>query len=274
MTVTAAEHLTTGWEPGLAVDDTLVRRFLFHQADVHDVFVQAGGGLSLRTPSVALADLGHPGGYWNAAVLLAPPSDWTAAVDEVEAFLAPGVGPAHLWSAWPTPDLSARGWSLSGHPPLLVRPPAAVVPLPAAATAPGIDVRPVRTPADLADWERTAVEAYPLPGVDLATPGRFAARPLLDDPRVGLWLACDGGRPVAAGAAVTACGVTSLAFGATRPDARHRGTWRRLAVERLAATPDQWAVGIFSDDSRPGAESLGFVPVLRLTLWILDRPGR
>ena len=30
--------------------------------------------------------------------------------------------------------------------------------------------------------------------------------------------------------------------------------------------------GVFSDVSRPGAEALGFVPLLRLTLWILDRP--
>ena len=30
--------------------------------------------------------------------------------------------------------------------------------------------------------------------------------------------------------------------------------------------------GVFSDFSRPGAEALGFVPLLRLTLWILDRP--
>jgi hypothetical protein len=28
---------------------------------------------------------------------------------------------------------------------------------------------------------------------------------------------------------------------------------------------------VFSDLSRPGAETLGFVPILRLTLWILDR---
>jgi hypothetical protein len=33
-----------------------------------------------------------------------------------------------------------------------------------------------------------------------------------------------------------------------------------------------WFAGLFSDHSRPGAEALGFVPVLRLTLWTLDRP--
>jgi hypothetical protein len=33
-----------------------------------------------------------------------------------------------------------------------------------------------------------------------------------------------------------------------------------------------WMAGVFSDVSQPGAEALGFVPLLRLTLWILDRP--
>jgi hypothetical protein len=264
-----AAHLTTGWEPTLPVEDTLVRRFLFHQADVHDAFVLAGGGSALRTPGAALADLGRAGGYFNAAILLRPPADWEAAVDEVESFFGWGTGPAFLWSAWPTPDLNRRGWRLSGHPPLLVRPPARVAPLP---VAPAVDVRPVVTAAELADWERAAIDGYPLPDLLPFVAGALAPPALLDDPRLGFWLGRDGGRPVAAGVSCTAQGVTSLAFGATRPEVRRRGYWQRLAVERLAATPDLWTVGVFSDDSRPGAEALGFVPVLRLTLWILDRP--
>jgi hypothetical protein len=272
MTTTAApdsaEHLTTGWEPAVPVDDTLVRQFLFHQADVHEAFVLAGGGCFLRTPGAALADIGRAGGYWNAAVLLRPPADWAAAVDEVESFFARGTGPAFLWSAWPTPDLTVRGWQLSGHPPLLARPPARVLPLPA---PPAVDVRPVATAAELADWERVAIDGYPLPDMLPFVAGSFAPPALLDDDRFGFWLGRDGGRPVAAGVSATAQGVSSLAFGTTRPEARRRGYWQRLAVERLAATPDLWTVGTFSDDSRPGAEALGFVPLLRLTLWILDR---
>ena len=56
------------------------------------------------------------------------------------------------------------------------------------------------------------------------------------------------------------------------PAARRRGFWRQLAIDRLRATPELWTTGVFSDLSRPGAEALGFVPLLRLTLWILDRP--
>jgi hypothetical protein len=30
--------------------------------------------------------------------------------------------------------------------------------------------------------------------------------------------------------------------------------------------------GVFSDHSRPGAEQIGFVPIIRFTLWSRSRP--
>ena len=75
-----------------------------------------------------------------------------------------------------------------------------------------------------------------------------------------------------AAASFTSHGIGSLSYGVTLPESRRRGYWRRLAIERLRSTPDLWMAGVFSDFSRPGAETLGFVPLLRLTLWILDRP--
>lgn len=41
----------------------------------------------------------------------------------------------------------------------------------------------------------------------------------------------------------------------------------------MSAYPELWMTGLFSDDSRPLAEALGFVPVLRLTLWSRPRPA-
>jgi hypothetical protein len=120
----AIEQLTTGWEPDLPVGDTMVRRYLFHFASLCNAFATAAGGRTMESSALGASDLGHPSGYWNAATLLQPPSDWQATLDEVEAFFAGGTGEAMLWSAWPTPDLRERGWHLSGHPPLLIRPPA------------------------------------------------------------------------------------------------------------------------------------------------------
>jgi hypothetical protein len=130
----------------------------------------------------------------------------------------------------------------------------------------------VTSDADLAHWERTAIDGYPLPELQDAPPGAFAAPALLDDVRFRFFVGHDGARHVAAGVSFVSHGIASLAYGVTVPAARRRGFWRRLAVERLRATPEVWTTGVFSDLSRPGAEALGFVPLLRLTLWILDRP--
>jgi hypothetical protein len=82
----------------------------------------------------------------------------------------------------------------------------------------------------------------------------------------------DDGDAVAAAATFTSHRIASLAFGTTSPAARRRGAWRQAAIARLAATPHLWFAGVFSDIARPGAESLGFVPLLRLTRWTLHRP--
>jgi hypothetical protein len=217
-----------------------------------------------------MVDLGRPGGYFNGAVLLAPPADWDAVLAGIERFFRNGRGQACLWSAWPTPDLRGHGWRLSGHPPLLIRPPLSTSPI--AAPTPEPDVRLVSTVADLARWERVAIAGYPLPDLQDAPAGGFAAAALLDDERLRFLVGLDADRAVAAAISFTSHGIGSLAYGVTLPAVRRRGYWRRLAIERLRATPDLWMTGVFSDFSRPGAEALGFVPLLRLTLWILDRP--
>ena len=79
---------------------------------------------------------------------------------------------------------------------------------------------------------------------------------------------------MSAAASFVAHGIGSLAFGATLPAARRRGLWRQLALVRLRAVPDLPVAGVFSDFSRPGAEVLGFLPIVRLTLWVLERPVR
>ena len=264
------ERLTTGWEPELPAADTLLRQYLLHTSELNATFARAAGGRTLETAAVAAADLRRPSGYWNAATLLQPPDDWDGTLDVVESFFDGGTGEAVFWSPWPTPDLRRRGWRLSGHPPLLVRSPARDVPPPATST---VDVREVESEPELAAWERVAIDGYPLRELADAPPGTMADPALLDDSRVSFWLAYIDGQPVSAAAAFVAHGVGSLAFGATLQAARRRGLWRQLAVARMAAVPDHWLVGAFSDFSRPGAEALGFVPIVRLTLWVRPRPA-
>ena len=263
---TTTTRLTSGWEPDLPVGDSLLRRYLYCWAALCETFARAAGGRTVTTPRFAAADHRRPSGWFNSATLLQPAlgEAFYEVVDDVESFFAGGRGEVHLWSAWPTPDLGSRGWELQGHPPLLVRPPAALVPPPA---SPAVDVADVTDPAALADWERVAVEGYPLPEVLPVVPGALADPSLLGDPRLRFSLGRGDGEPVSLGALFTDYGVGLFALGVTRPSWRGQGHWKAHAVRRLTAAPELWMTGVFSDDSRPPAERLGFVPVLRLTLW-------
>jgi hypothetical protein len=274
------EHLATGWEQHAPVDDTLLRRYLFHNVALGQAFAVAAGGHALDSPDFGASDLGGPSGYWNAATLLRPPSDWTKVLDEVEGFFSSGWGEVLLWSAWPTPDLRPRGWRLSGHPPLLARPPLDASPVPDVAPLfeVGGDIERVSTESGLVAWERAAIDGYPLPELQPAAPGSLASPSLLDDERLAFYLGRDGVRPGtavdSASASFASHGIASLAFAATLPAARGRGHWHGHAVTRLRANPSVWTLGVFSDFSRPLAEHLGFVPLLRISLWTRQRPQR
>lgn len=262
-----AEHLTTGWEPDVPVGDTLQRTYLFHWADYCEAYALAGGGRSWWTGAFHAADPGHPTSYFASATLLAPLAG-PHVLDAIEDFYRAETGEVMLWSAWPLPSaaLAARGWQLVGHPPLMVRAPHA--PAPAART---LDVRRVDDTAGLADWERVAVEGYPLPEVAGQPVGSLAHPSLLGDQRCAFWVGYDQGRAVSLGTSFTARGITSFAFGVTLPHARRRGHWTAHARARIQAHPDRWLAGVFSDDARPGAERIGFLPVQRLSLYC--RPG-
>ena len=77
---------------------------------------------------------------------------------------------------------------------------------------------------------------------------------------------------MSAGALFTHDGLGLFALAATEPAARGRGHWRAHAADRLEAAPDVWMAGAFADLSRPLAEAIGFVPLLRFTLWSRPRP--
>lgn len=199
--------------------DSLLRRFLFSWAGVCETFARAAGGRATATARFALADYRRPSGWFNCATLLQPPTagGFDDILDHIEALFAGGSGDCILASAWPTPDLSRRGWQLVGHPPLLVRPPAAFLapPLP-----PPVDVVKVDDRDGLAEWEQVAIEGYPLPELGPPVPGSLAAGALLDDPRLLFTLGRDAGRPVSIGALFSDYGVGCFTLGVT---GRRRG---------------------------------------------------
>ena len=263
----APPPLEDGWQPTTPQGDTLVRRYVDNHVALLHAVAKASQARTERTPSWAAADLGRPATIFNAAVLTHPSalSEMARTVRELDAFFARGSGSVYLWSPWPTPDLHRSGWQLEGHPPLLVRPPGGPVP----ATR-DIEVARVSDATAVGEWERIVVDGYPFPDCQGSTT-RFLHPRVLDDPRLRLWLAFEGGRPVTASGLFDAYGVSHFMFGVTLPQVRRRGHWYAAVRERLLASPSTPAVGVFSDDSRLGAERAGFLPISRFTLWSRTR---
>jgi hypothetical protein len=243
--------------PDTPTSDTVLRRFLHNQIEVGELIATARSGRLERRPDVSLVETGPVTAFLNQAVLRRPlsgPDD--PVLDEVEAFYR---HECVLLSIWPTPDLSGRGWRLVGHPTFVVRAPGAVAPAAASAA-----VRTVRTRADLQASERISIEGYPIAP---PTDGAPTLAPALLDSPVTLRLAEVDGVPVATGASHVAHGVVNLCLAATLPAARRRGAWAALVRHRVATDPTLPAVAFTSNDSRPGFERMGFLPITRFTLW-------
>ena len=256
--------LETGWLADTPVTDTVLRRFLFNQADVNGTIAVASGGHHERTDAVAMADANGPVPYFNQAILLRPISSIDDPVlDQLTDFYRGATGRMRmLLSLWPTPDLSSRGWSLVGHPAFMVRGafPVSFEP------GEGVTVRTAETSDDLHEAERVAVEGYPLDEARGLPPGS-----VFPDALLGTDITVRLGRLDGQAAAAAFChvghGVVNLCFAATLPQTRRRGVWEALVWARVGDGPSLPAVAYTSDYSRPGFERMGFVPTIRFTLW-------
>lgn len=261
--VTTERPLENGWLPDTPIEDTLLRRFVFNQADVNEVTALASGGRADRTGDVFLADTTTPVPYLNQAILARPlrgPDD--PVLDVVERFFAGAGHPVTVLSIWPTPDLSARGWSLVGHPAMVARGPAPVDHEPPA----DVEIRVAASAGDHAVAERVVVDGYPMPEAQGLEVGRLFP-PALAGQGITVRLGLLDGEPVAVGNVHVGQGVVNLCLGATLPAARRRGVWQSLVWARVAEDPSLPAVAYTSDDSRPGFLRMGFLPITRFTLW-------
>jgi hypothetical protein len=266
--VVATERLESGWEADTPLGDTLLRRFVFNQAATSVLPVAAMGGRVLRRDQVAAADLGRPAGLHNSAVLLQPHSAERLAgtLDELDGFYRDGHGEVLLWSAWPTPDLRPRGWLLEGHPPLLVRP-AGGEPPPSE-----LEIEPVADAASLRVYEQTAIRGFPLSDLAQAPPGSLLDQRVLGERRLRFWIGRIDGQPVGTAAATLDSGLNGVSLIVTVPEARRRGVGAALTWCATLAEPSWPAALLASDLGRGVYERMGFLPLLRFTLWSRPRP--
>lgn len=257
----------TGWLPDTPVDDNLLRQFLHNQADVCDLIAAHFGGTTVRTPDVALAASRCVVPYFNEALLLRPVlRDDDLVLDDIDAFYAQSDAPSWvILSAWPMPSLASRGWELVGHPAFVVRTPGAPLRPPADRPDISLTVRRATTPDDIAAAETVFVEGYPIEEA-AGRPGATLP-PSIGNSDMRVRVASADGRDVAVGVGYVAHGCVNLCGAATLPAARRTGAWGALVRARVADAPEYPAVAFTSDYSRPGFEHLGFVSVLRFTMW-------
>lgn len=256
------EHLTTGWEPTLPAEDSLVRQaVLVHALWAVELARQAGrpwrdgddwaGGYAADS-----------GAFSNQIVLKRPVGDPGRSLGQVAAFYPTDV-PYLLISPWPTSDLSIYGLGLVGHPPLMLRPTATRTEPPQT----GLDLRWVETADDLAAAEQVMVEGFPMPELQPFKPGRFLAPALLDGP-MRVVVAWDGDTPLATATALCAYGVTLVENVAVLQGARGRGAGAAVTWAATVTEPGLPAVLIASDAGQPIYERLGYLRLERWTIWL------
>jgi hypothetical protein len=122
-------------------------------------------------------------------------------------------------------------------------------------------------PDDVAEYERVLCEGYPIPeAAGLPAGSLFPGSVLAEG--VTLRVGELDGAVVAGGAGYVGQGVVNLCGAASLPAARRRGVWGALVWARVDDAPNLPAVAYTSDFSRPGFLHLGFLPIVRCTLWL------
>jgi GNAT superfamily N-acetyltransferase len=256
-------RLPDGWGADSKRDDTLVRAYAESYADLAETLGRVGGHPTIRTPEFVAFDSHAPFPFVNVAVLLRPVHDVDDAVlDEIASFFTSDDDtPFLVWSATPTPVLDGRGWSLMGHPPLMLRPAG-----PAEAPTPdGVEMVEVHDPDTLAAFDTTLIEAYPVPEM---VGRRHFGDGLLDAPGWKMWLAMVDGQPVGTAAAHVTDAFVDVEWISLRPEQRGRRIGEALTWSATLAAPDRPAMLFASDLGQPTYARMGYQNLARLTLWV------
>jgi hypothetical protein len=254
-----AEHLMHGWEPETPASDSLLREFLEGTAARGERLAEIAGGSAVRRDGVALADLKSPVFFDNAAVLLAPCEylDRDAVFAALREFYAPGTG-SIIFSGFPTWDFSELGFELMGHPPFMVRPAGGELP----DVPDDLEIRVVDSAAEADVFTATLEKAYPMPGAS----GSPLAR-AWDSDELTLFNGYYGERCVATGGAWNSEGVNDVGWISAMPETRRRGVGRAITYAATFADPAANSVLVASDDGVGVYERMGYIRLLRLTLW-------
>jgi ribosomal protein S18 acetylase RimI-like enzyme len=269
------EYLDPGYDAQTPDGDNLLLDFC--RAEVQ-LWTSWGAALDaahgIEEDGTVWVDARSPSVFGNPVLWTRPldgPAAEAAVARQAKAFGQRPGGAYLLYSAYPTPDLSGRGLRPVGHPPCMVR-----VPENSAsqlATPADLDVRRVDSTAQLADFERTLIEAYPIPDLMPWRPGVFMGERLLSDPRWHIFVGYTEREAVATAAAYVSDHAVDVTLVTCRTEARGRGFGRAVTQAAVDADPAKPAMLLASDDGQPVYRSMGFRTMNRFTLWVGPRPS-
>jgi hypothetical protein len=260
--------LESGYGPHAPRGDNLLNDFVQGEADAFAELARARGDRVHEDDEFALmlTDGGSPTPFGNVAVLRRPLRDdeWPTAARRMHEFYAEqSGGPFMTFCGWPTVDARTFGFGAIGHPPLMLRPPAAVV----APTLPGFEIRRVTGADDAAAYERTLIAGYPVPELEPDARGVVIGEAPGAGTRWHHFLGLLDGAPVATGSAFVDERHVHVEFISALSEHRGRGIGYAITAAATVADPDLPALLIASDLGRPVYERLGYLTLSRFTLW-------
>jgi hypothetical protein len=264
------DELEDGHRPTTPDGDNLVLDHMRAESAAYAALATTASGRVLHVPELQLrcADLGVATPFGAGAFLEGPlPDD---AVDELVArahdfFGRAQGGPFLVFSPWPIADLTDRGFARIGHPPLMIRPVGGVAPL-----VEDLHIVEVRDEDALADFERTLIEAYPAPEMQPWVRGSFL-RPEVLDTAWRFFVGYRDDEPVATAAAFVTDVLTMVELVAVRPDARGEGVGAAITAAATLTEPTRPAALIASDLGQPTYARLGYLRLIRYSLWLGQR---
>lgn len=267
------EILENGHLGSTADGDNLLLDYARGDAECFAAIATAAGGRVEHDDALGLrlADTGAPSPFNNTAHLTAPVGDdaTPALADALHTFFGGSSGGPYLvFSPWPTGDLSRHGFHLVGHPPLMFRPPT----VPALPTNPKLRVELVETTDALADFERTIIEAYPVPELQPWQRESFL-HPAILDSRWRFFVGYEDERCVATAGAFVTDTITVVEQVSVRDECRGKGYGAAITAAATHAEPGRTAMLIASDLGRPTYDQVGYITLLRFTLHIGMRPS-
>jgi hypothetical protein len=264
--MTEASELSTGYGPSHARGDNLLNDFVQEGAASFAAFGRARGDRLARADERAtMIDAGSPLPFSNRAILEQPIGETGVVEDDIRRFYDTGSeSPFLLDSAWPTPNLEPLGFTLMGHPPLMLRPAGERFP-----AAPR-ELRIVRVDDDRTahDFEHTLIYGYPAPQLQPMNEVTFLTPGALGAPGWHHFVGYVERKAVAAGSGYVGDRLVRVENIATLESARGRGYGLAITAAAAAVDLSKTAALIASDLGRGVYERLGFVAYLRVTYWI------